>query len=282
MKHSLTHLFEKINGLNTLWLLFIFFISLPAWAQLAGNSSSPSVSWNRFNRYISVAQLDSNVQELLKSMGNRLMKKGKERLTLQGTISISSDNSNLPFSLVRENPGFLCIRKGQGTNEEIIKSDGARIGKVGGVLSSQDQELANSLLEDFPDQFYFELSNGHGSRQLVGRYHLDGSRADGEGEPAYFIYTMWSPSSFGDSGSNVNKYYFFNEQTRLLEKVQYWDSQGGGKVENIILYEDWQRVEDQFLPNHITHLINKQSIYDLKISSSQINSTSDDGTFSLP
>jgi hypothetical protein len=282
LKKSITHSFGP-PILFFLWgALFILLSSAQSWGQSANNSSSTSVGWNRFNRYISIPQMDSNIQDLLKTMGNRLMKKGKERVILKGTITTGSDNSNTPFILVRENPGFLFIRKGVGTDEKIIKSNGMRIGKVEGVLSSQEQDLANSLLEDFPDRFYFVLANGNGSRRLVGRFHLDGSKAEGEESPAYFIYALRAPTRFGDASSCVNKSYFFNEQTRLLEQALYWDSQGDGKTENIILYEEWQRIDDQFLPTHITRLVNGQSVYDLRINSSQFNPTSDDGTFSLP
>src|SRR5213594_1481302 len=91
----------KRRIITIVFLLFFVFPLLLAWAQTPGKDTAKR---QQRDKYIWRSRLTSTILDSLKSMGDRLEVPGKERLILHGSLSLPTENRELPLLLVRENP----------------------------------------------------------------------------------------------------------------------------------------------------------------------------------
>src|SRR5439155_19248292 len=147
---------------------FVFPLLL-AWAQTPGKDTAKR---QQRDKYIWRSRLTSTILDSLKSMGDRLEVPGKERLILLGSLSLPTENRELPLLLVRGYPKFVNLVLGQGQDVSIIKFDGIKVGVTGRLVSGRESEIVQFLAQDTVEQFFFAQMRGYGTRFLGDHFQL--------------------------------------------------------------------------------------------------------------
>src|SRR6266852_5360082 len=98
--------------------------------------------------YVRVAQVWPQLRWHLKTLGDRIEKPGKERVTIAGTIKRAGDAQALPMTLTLEFPDRLRLTVQDGIQQRVVTFNGQAAASVGSVLTSSERELIETLVYD--------------------------------------------------------------------------------------------------------------------------------------
>jgi len=181
----------------------------------------------------------------LNALGDRLEKPGKERVTIAGTLTRSSDSQGSEFQAVLEFPDQIRLTIQQGIQSRVITFDGAQLKAVGKPLESGEQNLVESLMYDTADHFFASQTQGCALRFLGARFRTDdGSSAKYSG-PYYDIYQVSDRLATAEGKREQTKLYYFNSDTLLLERVSYRTNRNGLAVKIEDVMGGWQKEQGQ-------------------------------------
>ena len=223
-------------------------------------------------------RLGPQLRWTLTALGNRLEKPGKERLTLAGTLNRASEQP-VVFAAILEFPDRLQITTQSGTQSRTIVFDGQSVRAVGGSLTSAEEDLIESLVYDTPEHFFSAQSAGVPTRHLGNHFRTDdGSTANYAG-PFYNVFSVMDLVKVTPETRSQSKFYCFNSETRLLEKVHYQTLRNGASVEVETRIGGWRRIEREQVPSRIIRKENTQQVFVLTITSATLSPRISDGIF---
>jgi hypothetical protein len=230
--------------------------------------------------YVRRGRLRPQLHAVLSALGDRLEKPGKERLTLNGTITKAESQQAIPVKVVREFPGKLRLEEqinGQ-TRVTVFNSNGAQ--RSGDALNRRDEDLIEMLTHDSAEHFLIVQLGGAATRFLGPRFRLDdGTATDYEG-PFYDLYETSEMIKVGSEVRRQTKVYYFNSDTHLLERVRYRLADSLTEVE--VRLNNWREVQGQKLPGEIVRLENDAPVLTFTITSTGIGPRTADGIFNNP
>ena len=214
----------------------------------------------------------------LAALGNRLEKPGKERLTLAGTFQRADEQTAL-FAAILEFPDRLRITTQPGSESRTIVFDGQGVRTVGGSLTSAEEGLIESLVYDTAEHFFTAQSAGVPTRHLGNHFRTDDGATENYAGPFYNVFSVLDLVKVTPETRSQSKFYCFNSETRLLEKVHYQTLRNGASVEVETRIDGWRSIEGEQVPSRIIRKENTQQVFVLTITSATLSPRISDGVF---
>jgi hypothetical protein len=237
------------------------------------------------SEYVDRTSLPPQLREPLNMIGDRLERRGKERLILEGTIS-RGQGDGMPMRLIREFPGRLRLEERAG-NQLVVSAvdalNGALPLKAGASLTEDDEDEIESLVFDSVEGFYLSLMSNHFMRPLGSRFRLSEEKGDYTG-PLFDLYELRSSREIGGRTRFYRRLYYFNSDTLLLDRVRTEISHSENGQDHLIEvnFSGWKRVGDQVIPTMITQVKNAQQRLTINFTSAVVTNKAEDGVFTNP
>jgi hypothetical protein len=216
----------------------------------------------------------------LDALGDRLLRPGKERLTVTGTLSLADDAQPGHFVAVLEFPDKLHLTIARGVKTSVIAFDGQHPARAAGRSpDSQELDFVETLIHDAADHFFSTQMQGRATRALGNRFRMDDGSTTNYSGPYYDIYQVADSIRTSSESERRSKLYYFNSDTLLLERVRYQINREGSdiKVEEVI--GDWQKEQGQQIARRIERFENEKSVFVFTVRTVTLSPHVDDGIF---
>lgn len=228
--------------------------------------------------YVRRSMLRSKLGWALNQLGDRLEKPGKERINVSGSLQYGKNQISSSVRLVGEFPDRAQLRLVNSGTERVITFDRAMT-----RAASQPSELEEALLEtlvyDTADHFFWSQTQQQATRFIGSRFRTDdGSDANYQG-PYYDVYQITEPIKISANEQVRTKFYYFNSDTLLLEKVVYQTNRQGRDIRVEVELSDWRSVSGQRIPHRIERREDGNSVLVVSLSTVNVGPKADDGTF---
>ena len=223
--------------------------------------------------YVRRSNLSPKLVWHLNALGDRLEKPGRERLNLTGTLS--RGNSSEEVVAVFEFPERLRLTIQKGSEIRVISFDGEHANSVDSV----DEDLLETLVYGSAEHFFNTQMQGMSTRLLGSRFLLHrGSTADFIG-PYYDVYKVTDQIKTSHDQREQYKFYYFNSDTLLLERVTYEINRNGATVNVEERLGDWAREEGQQVARRIERFENGELVFVLTVRTARLSPRADDAVF---
>lgn len=234
------------------------------------------------SEYVQRHRLRWDLRHQLQSLGNRLEKPGKERLTLTGTVTRPNTKAEkVPVRLVLELPDKVRLEELNGNKAGVTIFDGSDLKSSRRVLDKADENEIESLVFDATDHFFLNQMNGVATRWLGTGFRLDDGRAAGYTGPFYDVFQTGETITLKKEEVRQQlKQYYFHSRTQLLERIRYSLAQSNDKPTTIeILIGGWKQFDGQYLPTSLQRLEEGRPVFVLTIESVALSPKQADGIF---
>lgn len=234
--------------------------------------------------YVRRVRLWPQFQGFLSRTGDRLEKPGKERLVLAGSITrlISARMQTHPIRLIAEYPNRLRLEEQIDSQVQVTIFDRGETFTSNRSAATSDQDVIETLAFDTVDHFFNGQMQGLGTRFLGGRFRLDdGQKTDYSG-PFLDVYQMSEQIRIGTTVREQPKFFCFNSDTQLLDRVQYQVERDKALIDVVVQSGNWQKLQGQMLPGRIERLENGQQTLVLEVVSASFMPRVADGAFNRP
>jgi len=215
----------------------------------------------------------------LKALGNRLERPGKERLSVTGTLRHSEDSQAEEVVAVFEFPDRLRLTIEKGHQNRVILFDGEQAKAVGRPLDEVERDLIETLVYGAAEHFFISQAQGQATRFLGARFRLDdGSSANYSG-PYYDIYQVADQIKTSANEREQNKFFYFNSDTLLLERVAYEINRDGSTIKVEETTSNWGQEQGQQVARRIERFENGVSVFVLTVRLAGFGQRLGDGIF---
>lgn len=240
--------------------------------------NSSTISRRSGKAYMRRGTLSPRLRSHLNALGNRLENPGKERLTIAGTLLPSIDRQSREVVAVFEFPDQLRLVSQNKLQVRLITFDGQRAKATANRFESGELELIETLAYDSAEHFFATQLQGKAMRFLGSRFRIDdGSSPDYSG-PYFDIYQI-ADQIEASGEERAAKFYYFNSDTSLLERVTYVINRDGSEVNVETRLSDWRIEDGQKVARRIERLENGKSVFVLNLRSAQFGRRAQDGIF---
>ena len=220
------------------------------------------------------AALSGGLRAFLATVGDRLEKPGKERVTYAGTLQRAGEERAALFTLIWELPGRLRLE--DHGRQQVTLFDGETVVRSESGSTAFDEELLETLVFDSAEHIFVSQMQGAGTRSMGSRFRLvEDSRAEYSG-PVYDIFEVTEASTIRQGSIRQTRQYFFNSDTQALELVRYRVLRNEIETTVEVRLENWQRTDGQLFPRRIVRLENGAPVITLNISSIVVSPWVDD------
>jgi hypothetical protein len=233
--------------------------------------------------YVSRFRLWPELQSPLAALGDRLERPGKERITLDGTLSrlINSEMVASSARVIWELPGRLRVEQAGGETT-VLGFDGQYAWKSNGSLTAEDQDLLDTFLFDSVEHFFIGQAKGFATRSLGSRFTSNASGDEQPGEPVHDLYLVTDQMPGGTTTTYQPKFYGLNSDTQLLELVRYTIESGGLTVKVEVRLSAWSQVEGQMIPGQVVRSEDGKVVASFSVTSASVGPQLSDGIFDRP
>lgn len=249
----------------------------PAERQQGGQPQLPAAAAAHTDR-VSRARLWPQLRPALSSLGDRLERPGKERLVVTGTLA-RGDEPAAPFVLTREFPDRLRLEEtgARGRRVYVFNADHPA---GGGVREREELDVVETLLFDTAEQFFAAQMRGAATRQVGQRVRLDDGSTPNYSGPYCAVYQVTEEARGGSPHSPRSKFYYFNADTMLLERVMYQSAgEGDARRQVEVRLSDWRTSEGQATPRRVVRVVDGTPVLTLTIEAARVAAKADDGSF---
>ena len=228
--------------------------------------------------YVRRSNLSPKLNWHLNALGDRLEKPGRERLSVTGTLS-RADLQPEEVTAVLEFPDRLRLTTQKGNQTRVIAFDGEQVKAPGKPLDEAEQDLIEVLVYDTAEHFFSTQMQGLATRFLGSRFRLDdGSSPDYSG-PYYDVYKVADQIKTSADKREQLKFYYFNSETLLLERVTYEITRNGSTVKVEERLGDWTKEQGQQVARRFERFENGESVFVLTVRTAGLSPRGDDGMF---
>jgi len=121
--------------------------------------------------YIGEHTVWPSMRDPFRVMASRLEKPGAEMIVFTGSLSRPKSQNPDPVlvRLILEHPNRLRLEEGN----KVMIFDGSSLTKIGGALTDDDADEAETLLLDFPERLFVGHVTGNPMSQLGSRFRKD-------------------------------------------------------------------------------------------------------------
>ena len=245
----------------------------------SGSQNSVPSQTRGEDSYVRQAALMPQLRWSLKALGDRLEKRGKERLTLTGTLTQAGESQSTPFVAIREFSDRLRLTFQAGAQTRVLTFNGQRSQGTQGGPNSSDEDLIETMLYDTAEHFFISQMQGAATRSLGSRFRaIEDSRANYSG-PFYDIFEVTEPVRSRSDAREETRQYCFDSDTHLLEVVKYGVLRNGLETRVEVRLTGWYQIDGQRFPGRIVRSENGTPVVTLILSSVTTGPGLDDGPF---
>jgi hypothetical protein len=160
----------------------------------------------------------------------------------------------------------------------VLTFDGSQAAAIGDAINTSEREMIESLVCDTAEHFFEGQMESKATRAFGSRFRTDDGIASNYSGPYYDIYEMSEVNKTAAQALQSAKQYFFNSDTRLLDKVHYETTRAGASVtvETLVL---WRKENRQSFPHRIERRENDQSVFVMTINAVNLGPGLNDGIF---
>lgn len=198
-----------------------------------------------------------------RSLGLRFLTVGREKTTLEGTLTIGGSVSTVRIIRTQQDDGERVeIALGSGpANLTWSPSAGARVN--GGSAAANEQKLIERLALDSPDEFVLAQLRGAGYHTVARNVVPGGIKdLDNYSGPIWDVVNVREPDSLsGNRALSASRLYYFNLATGLIEKIV--SKEAGEPI--VAIFSGWSDQNGERLPTRIQWRLNDQPLMELNI-----------------
>jgi outer membrane lipoprotein-sorting protein len=245
-------------------------IFLTATGQAQNNGAQPAG--------FKISQLPPEFQPIAVALGDRLQRPGKERMTLNGTLT--QNGSPVQVKVTYELPNKYRI-DWNGSPKRSTGFDGQSAWASDGNLSDSDKNTMESFLDDSPEALFYALTERTSFRVIAHRARMDdGSTLNYKGPWATIFQTVGSISSSGQKTVR-QRHFYFDSQTHLPMTVRYLQKTSGGSVIPVeTSHGTWTQSNGQQVPGTITRSESGKQVFGFSSTGATFSPAGNDGFFS--
>jgi hypothetical protein len=192
-----------------------------------------------------------------KALGKRMSIAGKERTVYAGQL-FDKGGKSTPVRVIHQLHGLIRL-EGFKENGGVISFDGE---KSHGITSRKsDESLLEVFAADFPEGMFDSVQNGGAIRFLGRGFGPDPNTVPNYGGPRYDIYEVSSSVRCRQDQLTRLKRYFFDTNTGLLQRTQYYDRSGSSTVKVETRFSVWGSLDGSAYPARIDHYEDGQLVF---------------------
>ena len=250
-------------------LIWFLSISTTTVGQTGGKLARPE--------YLDSGKVPTFAEPLLRVLGDRLGKPGKERLAFMGTLADAKGNRQIRVLLELPLKGRIeDLGAGGGTftldEADLLKSNKS-------TVSDQELDLVESLILDRQEAILYGLAQGDGARLLGRGFPLVPGQGKGYRGPVYDIIDLTSKTEFRSDRPQRFRRCYFDSATSLLHKVQYAQVRGGRTIKVETVVRQWVELQGQRVPSAIERIEDGQPVFTVQLTGQGIGAKVSDGVF---
>jgi hypothetical protein len=229
--------------------------------------------------YVRRSNLSPKLVWHLNALGDRLEKRGKERLSVTGRLSRAGASQTEEVDAVLEFPERISLTTQNGNQRRVLKSDGQQVKAQGNPVDEAERELIETLVYGSAEHFFNTQMEGLATRFLGSRFRLDDGSTGNYDGPYYDVYKV--ADQINTSGEQIErvKLYYFNSDTLLLERVTYEIDRNGSTVKVEERLGDWTKEQGQQVARRIERFENGESVFVLTLRAAGLSARADDKVF---
>ena len=191
---------------------------------------------------------------------------------------MAAESQGREFVVVREFPDGLRLVIQHGLQNRLITFDGEQAKAAATPLATDEQDLIETLAYDTAEHFFATQMQGNAMRFLGARFRTDDGSDPNYVGPYFDVYKI--ADQIKTSGQErPAKFYYFNSDTLLLERVTYSINRDGEEIKVETSVSDWREVDGQRVARRIERFENGRSVFVLTIQSAQLGQRANDGIF---
>jgi hypothetical protein len=197
--------------------------------------------------YLHPVSVSSSLRQVVDALGDRLHEKGKERVSLVGTID--RNGLSAPITVVKESPGFLRIDLGGPAPKTIVDNLDALV--TSRAKEDDDVILAELFGSDSAEGFLQGMAGGGSLRKIGDSFVVAGVKGFGAQAD---IYDLYAPSTARDGKPHVQRQYLFDSETGLLSRVRYSTERSSQVIPVQVVLSDYQLISGYSFPGKVIRL----------------------------
>ena len=228
--------------------------------------------------------ISPKLQLTLRVLGDRLERPGNERLVMLGTLSHSASLKAGPHTcrVITEFPHKMRLEEQFDGRLSVTTFNGNQSGSSGPAPDLSETTLIDSVVFAGIEHFFLGQSQGFATRYLGERFRLDEGNTSNYSDGFYDIYQVTDQFDFGKGMQEENKFFYFNSDTLLPERVRYIPTGTTESAGVEVRFGDWTKVNGQLVPFYIARFENGVKVMDIKISSATVGPRVTDSIFDRP
>lgn len=222
--------------------------------------------------YTHPTSVSSSLRQVVDALGDRVHKKGKERVTFVGAIEYQGKNA--PITVVKESPGFLRIEIA-GSSAKTIVDD------LDNLITNRSKDegdiaIAELFGSDTAEGFLQGIGRGGSLRKIGDGFVVDGTKGFGE---MVDVYDLYAPASARDGKPNIQRQYMFDSASGLLSRVRYSMEESGTTVPVQVVLSDYQIVSGYRFPGRIVRIAGRTVTHTFTLLSGTVAPKVNDNAF---
>jgi len=215
------------------------------------------------------------LRPLASVLGDRLLRPGKERRTLAGTLTEGSQT--YPCTLIQELPNKVRIDEG-GSQPVSLAFDGKVAWLSNGNVTEQDRDMVESLFDDTPEMLLFSVQHGGATRLLIHDGRMDEGSSRNYSGPFVTVYQLVAPAV--SRTDQRQKHFYFDSKTGLPMVVRYRIERSDGRIVFIeTSFGNWTISNGQLTPGIIMRSEDGKGVFTFQASSANFGPEANDGVF---
>lgn len=242
--------------------------------RLAGVAqTTPSGAVGAASPYVDPGHIPAPVRDFLHVFGDRIQRPGNERMILAGTYT--SKGASAGVTITWEVPGRMRVDFSNRNGSPLV-FDEVHGPNQGNGFVQDDADVFESLLDDSPEAFFYGMSRQQAHRFLGGRFRADNGKALNYSGPWFNVYQVWESARSQPGSPQREKVYFFDSQTGLLNRVEYFLSPS---LKVTTSFSGWKTANGQAYPGHIVRTSGAATVFTIDITGATGSAGANDGVF---
>jgi hypothetical protein len=202
-----------------------------------------------------MALLPNMLAPQLDALGARMTADGKENTVYEGVLSDAAGNMSEARVTVQSGMVKLEGFKGAGS---VMAFDGTQ---ATGISNRADGSAVESFLMDMPESLLATAGKTTAARLLGRDYGPDPRTEPGYTGPQYDIYDVTMPVLYKTAGSLRPKQFYFDADTHLLARTEYYDRSVTPAIKVETRFSVWGTIDGSVYPAEIDRYENGARVF---------------------
>lgn len=200
-----------------------------------------------------------------------------QQLVVTGTLTRDGATEGVTVTRQAPNKVRLDIQTGG-----ALVFDGAKPWAQGATLSSENEDLLESLVDDSPEGISTSMAAGiRPPVLLLRRVEINAANPAAAVGRLLDVYDLYGPVRGRSAPVVRRKRAFFDTDTLLLNHVYYRVNDSAGDHGIYVVRGNWQRIDNKFVPFSIARYSDGNRVFSLTFTSGQVTAQTS-GLFTQP